>query len=57
MLDKQKWQNENAKLPKNKQRPPPQKPVILPSLDQNGAKMDRERMNQVNQKNEFSTYL
>ncbi len=40
-----KWELENQKLPRNQQRPLPQKPMIFPSL--NGNKSDLERMNQV----------
>lgn len=39
-----KWEAENNKLPKNQRRPPPQKPMIFPSID--GNPNDIERMNQ-----------
>ena len=40
-----KWEIENSKLPKNQRRPPPQKPMIFPSIG-GGNPNDIERMNQ-----------
>ncbi|RNA01248.1 zinc finger protein 474 -like [Brachionus plicatilis] len=40
-----KWEVENSKLPRSKQRSPPQKPTILPNINNDSAN-DRDRFNQ-----------
>ncbi|CAF0998092.1 unnamed protein product [Brachionus calyciflorus] len=41
-----KWEVENSKLPRSKQRTPPQKPTIFPSINSAGSNNDKDRFNQ-----------
>ncbi len=45
MIFFKKWEIENNKLPKNQRRNTPQKPQILPSINQKNT-TDRDRFNQ-----------